>query len=186
MQPLRNSDDQVMIWMPWAQQPHTYYALRLGDAVLATLHWPRHGAELVAARSAEGRWVFQQSQAPHARVNVWPADSSASTGVFEAGWGGGILRLANGPTFHWGRTRAHDRAEWVDQGPLMRFRRDAGAGPAVGYVTVEPAARGLPQLALLALLGWYLLHPQPADVVAAPLGRRRATTETLRPVPPGA
>lgn len=43
----------------------------------------------------------------------------------------------------------------------------------------------LPQLALLALLGWFLLHPQPAELVAAPLGRR-PTTESLRPVQPGA
>ena len=184
MQPLRNSDDQVMIWMPWAQQPHTY-ALRAGDAVLATLHWPRHGAGLVAARSAEGRWVFQQGHAPHAQVNIWPADSYAGTGIFEPGWGGGIVRLANGPTFRWGRTRALDRAEWVDEGPLLRFRRDASASPTIGYVTVEPAARDLPQLALLALLGWFLLHPQPAELVAAPLGRR-PTTESLRPVQPGA
>lgn len=170
--------EQALTWIPSTSRSRGYELCASGE-IFATLHWTQPGTMLATARAADGRWIFRQETTPHSFVTIWPAQPAAGHAVFEPGSGGGILGLPDGQIFHWGCTRGLDRSEWVNNGPLLRIRKETSAGRNIGHVAIEPAASVLQWLSLLALLGWYLMGPVTADSLVPALTPGRATIGML-------
>jgi hypothetical protein len=92
--------------------------------------------------------------------------------VFIARWTGtGTLELIAGRRMHWSATHSWE----ADDGtPLVVTTSRLGRTRLDGTVALTPAAAGRPDLALLVLLGWYLVVLQAQDTLI--------TTAALVPV----
>jgi hypothetical protein len=139
--------------------------LRAGDRVVATLRW-------IGGSRAEGGWSggsYRFSRAGWLRprvvvVLVGAASDAPPAATFT--YRHGVLTLASGAEFHWAKAsrRAPDRA-WCDTSgnELVRFSPQRG-GVAV---RLSADAGALPELALLLLLGQYLLMLSAQDAAVA-------------------
>ena len=141
-----------------------------GTERVAILRWQR-GAQAVA-EAAPGRWTFRRAGFWHPRVIVSLAGSDRAVAVFTARWTGtGTLELSAGRQVHWSAAHAWQ----ADDGtPLVAFTSRQGLITLEGTVALTPFAVGAPDLALLVLLGWYLVvlqvrdtHTMTAALVAA-------------------
>ncbi|HXF06806.1 MAG TPA: hypothetical protein VNM72_15540 [Blastocatellia bacterium] len=137
------------------------YELRVGEDVLATLQWQEMFGSLAVAESADGQWTLKRSGFLRARVTIRVAGSDCDSAVFVAGWwGNGILEFLGGPRFIW-KPLNFWRSEWawtgVDGALLLRVKRKFTWTKVEGRVQIEPTAGSVPQLSLLAILGWYLV-----------------------------
>ena len=74
--------------------------------------------------------------------------------------GDGVLEILGGPRFFW-KSLNFWRSEWawtgVDGALLLRVKTKFTLTKMEGRVQIEPAAGSIPQLSLLAILGWYLI-----------------------------
>jgi hypothetical protein len=113
------------------------------------------------AEAAAGRWTFRRAGFWHARVIVSLAGSDSAVAVFTARWmGTGTLELSAGRQVHWSAAHAWQ----ADDGtPLVEFTGRQTLIKLEGTVALTPAAVGRPDLALLVLLGWYLVVLQVRD-----------------------
>ena len=135
------------------------YELRAGEEVIATLGFERGGSAV--AETTEGRWRFEQTGRLGRWVTVRVADTGAEVATFVPGWtGAGVLEVAGGSRFAWGPANLW-RSCWVWRGegeePMLSVGSRHGPTKLDGRCTVEPAGRDRPELALLAMLGWYHL-----------------------------
>ena len=141
-----------------------------GTERVATVRWQSGGRAV--AEAAAARWTFQRAGFWHPRVIVSLAGSESAVAVFTARWTGtGTLELSAGRQVHWSAAHAWQ----ADDGtPLVEFTTGQGLVKLEGTVALTPAAMGRPDLALLVLLGWYLVvlqvrdtHTMTAALVAA-------------------
>ena len=147
------------------------YELRAGDEVIATLRQKGFGS-LALAETAGGSWTLKRSGFLRPKVSV-RSESETEMAVFKPAWcGTGTLRLADGACYHWQNT-SFWRSAWAfaDEAgnPLVHFKPEAALWKRSAEMKVEAGARALPDLSLLAVLGWYLmiLASDDAAVVAA-------------------
>lgn len=158
MQPINIAASRDLTWTRASKSP-LVYELRADEAIVATLRWQK--GSLAEAETAAGRWTFKRVGFWHPRVTVRVAGVDTDSAIFAAGWtGGGILRLAAGREFAWGAaTFWHTQWAWKDAAgqPVVTFASKHGTAPAAGHLEVALAALDLPELPLLAPLGWYLL-----------------------------
>jgi len=136
-----------------------YDELRAGEEIVATLRWQK--GSLAVAEVGDGRWTFKRQGFWRQRVTVRQEGSDVDIAQFELGWwGGGTLDPGAGRRFRWGSANFW-RSNWQwtaeDDTPLVRFVGQQRWTKMEGAVEVEPAAADLPELPLLATLGWYLL-----------------------------
>jgi hypothetical protein len=168
MQPINTVAGQELIWTRVSKSP-LVYELRAGDITVAALRW-QHGS-LAEAETADGQWTFKRAGFWHPRVTVRVPGSDADVALFAANWhGGGSLHLAAERQFAWSAANFwHSQWAWKDAAglPLMTFTSKRGTAPAEGQAEVALAALDLPELSLLAPLGWYLLLLQARDDQAA-------------------
>jgi hypothetical protein len=128
---------------------------------VATLRW-QSGVRAVA-EAAAGQWTFRRAGFWHPRVIVCVAGSESTVAVFTARWTGtGTLELSAGQHVHWSAAHAWQ----ADDGtPLVEITSRQGLIRLEGTVALTPAAVGRPDLALLVLLGWYLVAMQARDTL---------------------
>jgi hypothetical protein len=131
-----------------------------GTALVATLRY--QSSARAVAKAAAGHWTFRRSGFWHPRVSVWAADSASAEAVFSARWTGtGTLELSVGRRMHWSAAHVW-QAE--DGTPLVETTIRPGMTRLEGAVALSPAAACRPDLALLVLLGWYLVVLQAQDM----------------------
>ena len=101
------------------------------------------------------------------------AHADAECGLHQSKGSGGILTLTGGWTFQWSATNFW-RSNWQwtgrDGQRLVRLTNQRRFVRQQGLVEVPAAAWAAPELALLLILGWYLMLLQAKDnaaVVAA-------------------
>jgi hypothetical protein len=171
MQPISTVASRDLTWVRASKRP-LIYELRVDDAVVAALRWQR--GSLAEAEAATGEWTFKRAGFWHPRVTVRVAGTETDMAQFTPGWtGAGALRLADQRQFGWKAANFwHSQWSWVDGAgqPVMTFAGGHGAVPAEGHVEITMAALDLPELALLAPLGWYLLLLQARDELEATTG----------------
>jgi hypothetical protein len=131
------------------------YELRAGDELLARLHWKGTLTAHVYAETADGSWMIEQ-KGLHQTITILALDAHTELGLIKRGMSGqATLLFAGQREYRWHCTSFwRDVWTWVNtEGtPLLHVKRGA-------HVHLEPAAQGLPDLALLTTLGWYL-HKQ--------------------------
>lgn len=152
------------------KRPHffsTTYELRAGEQALAILN--RTGImKQRAIAEAEGQaWRFQREGLMGRRCVVYPGESDESAQALasiQPAWNGtGTLRFHDGRAYAWTRTgRWRPAWSWVgsDNVAILSIKRGR-------LLEIAPAARDLPELALLSLLGLYLILMMEADEAAS-------------------
>lgn len=152
------------------KRPHffsTTYELCVGDQALAILN--RTGImKLRAIAEAEGQaWRFQREGLMGRKCVVYPGEANESVQALasiQPAWNGtGTLNFHDGRVYHWTRT-GHWRPvwSWVGSGNITILSIKRGRS-----LEIAPAARDLPELALLSLLGLYLILMMEADEAAS-------------------
>lgn len=141
------------------------FELRAGDAVVAMLRWT--GGSRAEGTWAGGQYRFSREGWFQPRILVRraaPEDTGEPLATFA--YRGAILSLPDGHSFRWRKPKRWTAERvWLDStaNELIRFcPRRAGT-----VVTMQPGAAMLPELAMLLLLGQYLLVLATQDAVAA-------------------
>lgn len=158
MQALQAFWDSELAWTrtrPFSR----HYRLMAGEEVLATLDRQGWLGGRATSEAADGRWTFRRTGFFPRRTIVRNAEGGTEVATFKDRWlGGGTLELAGGRTFRLVR-RGFWKPVWmfrdVEDHDLIHFRRSFGRRNA--RVSVESDARNLPELSLLAAVGWYQL-----------------------------
>jgi hypothetical protein len=149
-------------WRQPAAAKRRYTLQREGsDTPLATLEWRSVWGTFATATVGDISWTFKRAGFLRPRVTVRIAGSDDDLATLEANWhGGGTLTIAGGATFGWKVANFwHSRWDWLDANgtELLHFANKQGFIRQEAVVAVSPRAVQLPELDLLAALGWYLL-----------------------------
>ena len=167
MRPISETAGQELLWVQPAARKREH-ELRAGDDVVATLRFQR--GSLADAEAAGGHWTFKRQGFWHPRVTVRTAGSDTDIAVFQPRWvGGGTLEFPDGRTVRLSSANFW-QSEWVwqdNEKPLIRFKGRHGIVKARGAVELQPEAVASPDLAMLILLGWYLILLHAEDSAAA-------------------
>ena len=158
---------QELLWTQPAARRREHQ-LRAGDEVVATLAFQR--GSLADAEAAGGHWTFKRQGFWQPRVTVRTAGSEADLAVFHPRWiGGGTLEFPNRTAVRLSSANFW-QSEWMWQDsekPLLRIKGRHGLIKANGAVEIQPDAVTRPDLAMLVLLGWYLILLHAEDSAAA-------------------
>ena len=159
--------------LEWAQTSvmSPSYELRAEGEVVATLAWEKLFGSLASARTSDGLWTFKRSGFLTPMVTVREAGSDKDAAVLKVVWGGGGELIIGGkPTFAWKRRGFWSGQwgfEWIDGGHILHFEPKFAIAKKKAELHLEPSAHSVPELPLLATLGWYLLILMAQDEGAA-------------------
>jgi hypothetical protein len=154
-------------------QPRTFsraYELRTDEAV-GTLTFPSMFGSLARGESGDGCWTFKRLGFISTHVTIRPCHSNQNIAIFRNNtWsGGGVLEFPDGRRYlansNFWQTRYSIHT--ADELPLITFDRVRGITHLSSDVEIHDAARSLPELPWLIMLGWYLTVMQHSDSVAA-------------------
>ena len=167
MRPISSVADQELAWLQPAARKREH-ELRAGDETVATLRFQR--GSLADAEAGGDHWTFKRQGCWRPCVTVRRPGSDADLAIFHPGWtGGGQLDFPDGRSIRLSSANLW-QSEWLwqekDQA-IIRFKGRHGLIKAKGAVAIEPEALKLPDLALLILLGWYLILLHAEDTAAA-------------------
>jgi hypothetical protein len=169
---LREAAGQTLQW----RRPHFFssrYELFTGDRLLASLDRTGILRQRAMARTGEQQWIFQREGLMGRRVVIYPGGPGSSSGTDELGqalasiqprWNGtGTLTFYDGRVFTWTRT-GNWRPVWSwvgsDNNTVLSMKRGR-------LLEIAPMASNLPEVALLSLLGLYMILIREADEAAA-------------------
>jgi hypothetical protein len=151
------------------------FELRAEDDLFATLRFETAFGSLATARSTAEVWTFKRVGFFKPQVTARVQGAEDNLMVYRPQWAGaeGVLEFADGETYVWKLANF-----WATQYQIV----DAEGNPLIGYtskidnlsdlikdqarVDIAPQAQGQDKLALLLLMGWYLIILQQGDVVA--------------------
>lgn len=165
MRRLTEVRNEPLIWTETGAFSRVYRLVH-EDEQLAALRIAGFGDRRSSAESAEGRWNLRREHwfSPH--VIVTDAASGRSIARFEGRWfGGGTLSVEGGESFEW-RFLSYWRSErgFVRENgePAVRFRKLATLEASSLFrkratLTIEPDRISERELAVMAVLGWYLV-----------------------------
>lgn len=136
------------------------YRLAQGPRTVATLRFASGLGSRATGEGGGSRWTFKRVGFFRPRVTVRIEGSEVDLAVFELGWSwSGFLSFSSGRRYRW-TSLSFWRLAWAfvheDGCPLVHFSRYA-RGRRGAPVHVERAAKDVPDLMILLLLGWYLL-----------------------------
>jgi hypothetical protein len=145
------------------------YELRDRGEVIAAMTWDSLLGCSATATTAEGIWRFRRHGIVSSRVTIARSGSETEIATFVRRWtGSGTLQTPGGEPVAWIR-QGFWGCRWlfVDTTgrPLVRFHSTLSARSAA--VEIEPEARSHRNLALLLVLGWYLIVLEAQDGAAA-------------------
>ena len=144
------------------------FELRSGEDLFAEIEFPKWYGSLANAAAAGARWTFKRVGFFNPRVTVRSEGSETDLAVFRPKWTGteGTTQLAGGAAYTW-KTANFWATEyaWLDAAgePLILYKQGIEASwladlfKTQARVEIQPSAQGLPELALLVILGWYLI-----------------------------
>lgn len=180
---MREFPDRELKWT----QPELlkgYFELLCGDDRIGTLRSEKSFGSLATAEASEGQWTFERGGFLRPHVTVRESGSAETIAMFEANWGGmtGSLQYRGGQGIRWASsgpkwTSWHSRWWWFSEnGPeIAGFSSDNRIMKVEGRLEVSTHGAGLPELPLLALLGWYLLMPWGLAPFAVEIQRQTIT-----------
>jgi hypothetical protein len=167
VRPISETAGQELLWIQPAARKRDH-ELRAGDDIVATLGFQR--GSLADAEAAGAHWTFKRQGFWHPRVTVRVAGSDSDLAIFHPRWvGGGALEFPDGRVVRLSSANFW-QSEWVwqdNEKPLIRFKGRHGFIKARGAVEIRPEAVASPDLAMLVLLGWYLILLHAEDSAAA-------------------
>ena len=164
MRTLQTQMGQELVWTRLKGTPRRL-ELKSGNESYASLT-RRRGTHFIG-ETAEGRWSFKRTGFLHQRVTVRAEDSEQDVATVAMSWNGcGTLELAEARRFRWTQV-SFWRQRYAFRDDRSRDLLQASGG-ACGKLrlSIDPAARGVEELPLLALLSAYLLTLMADDAAA--------------------
>lgn len=162
MKSINDSSGQELQWV----HPNllsSEYELRAGVELFARLHWQGALTTRVHAETADGSWMIER-RGIRQTMSVLEFDTQTELATITRGMSGqASLLFADGREYRWQCTSFwRDVWTWVNtEGtPLLHLKRGT-------HLQLEPAVQGLPDLALLTTLGWYLHKQQEEEAAIA-------------------
>jgi len=160
MKPLAEVAGQELIWT----QPKFLkraFQLLAGEEVVATLELAGAIRPKVVAATAEERWSFHREGVFSRSTRIESIESGAEVARFEENWrGGGTLTFQDGREYQW-KSVSFWRGEYgfvgADLEPVVRLRTHGISIRNRAQLVIEPSARRIPGLGVLATLGWFLM-----------------------------
>lgn len=172
--------DAIELKPHWVQPKlsHRNFELRAGDLLFATLEFQSAWGSLATAICSDGNWSFKRVGFFNPRVTVRSAGQETDLAVYRPKWTGteGELAFLSGQHFHWKAANfwATQYAFVMPDGsPILTFKPGVEEGHLSDFfkyqarVEIEPGVIRIPELPVLALLGWYLMILQQDDATAA-------------------
>ena len=154
MKSLNEYSGQELQWV----HPHllrSEYELRFGNEVLARIFVKGAFGTMVYIDTADSHWMIEL-KGLHPTMRVLLPDTGAELATIKhEGSDRATIVFPDGREYRWQRSSFwHDDWTWLNNegAPLLHVKGKA-------HIQLEPAAQGLPELALLIALGWYL-HKQ--------------------------
>jgi hypothetical protein len=144
------------------------FEMRSAESLFADLEFPKWYGSLAIATAAEERWTFKRVGFFNPRITVRSEGSETDLAVFRPKWTGneGTAQLANGATYTW-KAANFWATEYAWQNAagetLILYKQGvedswlADLFKTQARVEIQPSAQGLQDLALLVILGWYLI-----------------------------
>ena len=158
--------------LKWTQPKllNKYFELLSGEDLVGSLRWEKSFGSLAAAEASERQWTFKRGGFLRPHVTVREADSTETIALFEANWGGtGSVQYRGGQPIRW-VSSGFWRSRWMwlsDSGAeIAAFSSDHKFMKTEGRLEVSAHGAEVPELPLLALLGWYLLILAAEDTAA--------------------
>jgi hypothetical protein len=139
------------------------YELRGGDEVFARCHMKGTFASQIVAETANGNWIIKRKGIGQT-ISIADLDSRTELATIQRSMSGqSTLLILEGREYRW-RCTSFWRDVWTwlnnEDTPLLHLMRGS-------RVQLEPAAHDLPDLALLATIGWYLHKQQEEEATVA-------------------
>lgn len=145
------------------KQPHTLkmsFDLSDGDTAVGTLVFRSSFGTFATARLGDGCWTMKRLGFLRTRVEIRPCESEAAVGTFHNNtWsGGGTLTLAGGLELRANTSFWHSQFEFVDaDGRSLVGYTIGGVMKTSGDMEITAAGAALPDIAWIAMLGWYVV-----------------------------
>jgi hypothetical protein len=154
MKSLSECIDQELQWV----HPHllkSEYELRAGDELLARIYSKGVFSSQVFVETADGHWMIERKGLRQTMRVLLPDTDKELATIKCQGSDQATLVFPDGREYRWQRTSFwHDDWTWLNNEGTSLLHVKSGV-----HILLEPAAQGLPELALLITLGWYL-HKQ--------------------------
>ena len=158
--------------LQWSQPSATHRAfeLRSGTEVLATLRWEKIFGSLAMGECADGQWTFKRSGFLNPKVTARTAGTESEVAVFDPTWkGDGTVQLTGGRRYRWYKPSFWG-SEWSfageDETVIATFKPRGGFIRHAADVTLAPNTTAT-EIALLVMLGWYLMVLMSSDASGA-------------------
>ena len=141
------------------------YELRAGDNVFARISSKGAVGTQVSVETADSQWVIER-KGLHKAIRILLQETGTELATIKhEGSDRATLVFPDGREYRWQRSSFwHDDWTWLDSEgtPLLHLKGGK-------HIQLESAAQGLPELALLITLGWYLHQQkeQEAAIIAA-------------------
>ncbi len=160
MKSLNEYPGQELRWV----HPHllrSEYELRAGDEVLARISVKGAFETLVYIETTDSHWMIERKSLLQTIRVLLPDTGIELATIKRDGGDQATLIFPDGREYRWQRTSFwHENWTWFEQEGIPLLHVTGGK-----HIQLEPAAQGLPELALLITLGWYL-HKQKEKEVA--------------------
>ena len=162
MKSINEYEDQELQWIH-SNKFQGEYELRGGDEVFTRFHLKGPCGSQIVAETAHGNWIIKRKSFGQS-ITILDLDSQSELATIKRGMSGqSTLLTTDGREYRW-RCTSFWRDVWTwlnnEDTPLLRLIRGS-------RVQLEPAAQDLPDLALLATLGWYLHKQQEEEATVA-------------------
>ena len=147
------------------------YQLKNGDGLVGQLRFEKFSGSLATAEVASQNWTFKREGFLHPRVTVRAPNSDVNLALFHPSWsGGGVVEFPDGRQIRW-RHASFWRSEWAfvqgEDRQLLLFKQHEGFLKISARLEWDPSDAALPDLPLLAALGWYLMLLTAQDAAVA-------------------
>jgi len=136
------------------------YELTSGQTLVATVSFRSIWGTFATARSADGCWTFKRVGFWQTRATIRPCDSEEDIATFRNNtWsGGGTLSLPDGRQYPANTNFWQTQYEFkTETGESLIHFRNRGLFGSSANVTILPAAKEVPELPWIVMLGWYLI-----------------------------
>lgn len=167
MKSISRLETDSLNWLPVGRRS---YQLQGGDQLVATLDWSGARGSLATGEAADGIWTFKRAGFLRPRVTVRIERSEADLALLHLSRGReSRLDFADGRRFTWGPTRERRRQmafSDLNGETIVSFLPRTRRFKYHAELEIGPGKRGLAELSLLALLGWYRLVLQLEEDVA--------------------
>jgi len=148
------------------------FELKYSEEVLGTLRFKNSFGSLAEGVMAEGKWTFKRQGFLKTQVTIRQDGNPGNIAVyFTNTWSqGGTLELPDGRKYQANSNFWHSQFEFTDlqEHPILRFT-NIGGFKLHARLEILPAAKELPEIPWMVLLGWYLavMTSRDGEMVAA-------------------